>query len=116
MWDMENDTTFALDEQDDLEREERIWGRDAALSSSPKRDTDPDLHTTLMSIQQTQMEMQSSQLKDLQNRLHEQVQENIALKAGKRKAEEDDEPIALQKKLQFTDDEDDAWHNINKSA
>ena len=113
---MENDTTFALDEQDDLEREERIWGRDAGLSSSPKRDTDPDLHNTLMSIQKSQMEMQSSQLKDLQNRLHEQMQENIALKAGKRKAEEDDEPIVPPKRLQFTDDEDDAWTNINKSA
>ena len=65
-----------------------------------------------MSIQKSQMEMQSSQLKDLQNRLHEQMQENIALKAGKRKAEEDDEPIVPPKRLQFTDDEDDAWTNF----
>ena len=62
------------------------------------------------------MDTLSNQLKDFQNRLHEKELENIALKAGKRKAEEDDEPIALPKKLRFTDDEDDAWHNINKSA
>ena len=69
-----------------------------------------------MSIQQIQMDTLSNQLKDFQNRLHEKELENIALKAVKRKAEEEEEPIALPKKLRFTDDEDDAWYNINKSA
>ena len=99
-----------------MEHEERLWGRDAALSSSPRRDTSPGVHNTLMSIQQVQMDTLSNQLKDFQNRLHEKELENIALKAVKRKAEEEEEPIALPKKLRFTDDEDDAWYNINKSA
>ena len=62
------------------------------------------------------MESQANQLRELQDRLHKKEMENIALKAGKRKAEEDDEPIALPKKLRFTEDEDDAWDNINKLA
>ena len=105
-----------MDEQEDLEHEQRIWGNGAALASSPRHESESGLRTSLLGIQQIQMESQSNQLRELQDRLHEKELENIALKAGKRKAEEDDEPIALPKKLRFTDDEDDAWHNINKSA
>ena len=105
-----------MDEQEDLEREQHIWGSDAVHASSPRPEPESGLRTTLMGIQQITMESQSNQLRELQNRLHEKELENIALKAVKRKAEEEDEPIAVPKKLRFTDDVDDAWNNINKSA
>ena len=97
-----------MDEQEDLESEQHIWGNDAAHASSPRLEPESDLRSTLMGIQQITMESQSNQLRELQNRLHEKELENIALKAVKRKAEEEDEPIAVPKKLRFTDDEDDA--------
>ena len=105
-----------MDEQEDLEHEQRIWGNGAALASSPRHGSESGLRTTVLGIQQIQMESQANQLRELQDRLHKKEMENIALKAGKRKAEEDDEPIALPNKLWFTEDEDDAWDNINKSA
>ena len=105
-----------MDEQEDLEREQHIWGSDAAHASSPRPEPESGLRSTLMGIQQITMESQSNQLRELQNRLHEKELENIALKTVTRKAEEEDEPIALPKKLRFTDDVDDAWNNINKSA
>ena len=105
-----------MDEQEDLDRERHIWGSDAPHASSPRPEQESGLRNTLMGIQQITMEGQANQLRELQNRLHEKELENIALKTVKRKAEEEDEPIALPKKLRFTDDKDDAWHNINKSA
>ena len=62
------------------------------------------------------MENQANQVRELQDRLHAKELENIKLIAGKRKAEEDAEPIALPKKIRFTDNEDDAWTYINESA
>ena len=62
------------------------------------------------------MENQANQVRELQDRLHAKELEIIELRAVKRKAEEDDEPIALPKKLRFTDNEDGTWTNINKSA
>ena len=116
MWEMENDLTFAIDEQEDIDHERQLWGIDAQPASSPRPEHDSGLRAQLMGLQQVTMESQANQMRELQNRLHEKELENIALKAVKRKAEEEDEPIALPKKLRFTDDEDDAWHNINKSA
>ena len=116
LWELENETTFAVDEQEDLEREQRIWGNGAVISSSPRHGAESDLHSTVLGIQQVQMESQANQVKELLDRLHAKEMENIALRTGKRKTEEDEEPIALPKKIRFTDDEDDAWTNINKSA
>ena len=113
---MENDLTFAVDEQDAVDHEHLLWGIDTQPASSPRPDHDSGLRAQLMGLQQVTMESQASHMRELQNRLHEKELENIALKAVKRKAEEEDEPIALPKKLRFTDDEDDAWHSINKSA
>ena len=116
MWEMENDLTFAIDEQEDIDHERQLWGIDAQPASSPRPEHDSGLRAQLMGLQQVTMESQASQMRELQNRLHEKELENIALKAVKRKAEDEEEPIALPKKLRFTEDEDDAWHNINKSA
>ena len=113
---MENDLTFAVDEQDAVDHEHLLWGIDTQPASSPRPDHDSGLRAQLMGLQQVTMESQASHMRELQNRLHEKELENIALKAVKRKAEEEDEPIAQPKKLRFTDDEDDAWHSINKSA
>ena len=77
---------------------------------------DNDLHNTVIGIQQVQMEHQSNLVIELQDRLHAKELENAELKAVKRKAEEDEEPLSVPKKLRFTEDEDDAWTNINKSA
>ena len=87
--------------------------RDFVISSTG---AESNLHSTVLGIQQVQMKNQANQVRELQDRLHAKEMENIALRTGKRKAEEDDELIALPKKLRFTEDEDDAWDNINKSA
>ena len=116
LWELENETTFTVNEQEDLERENRIWGNGAGMASSPRYGSESNLHSTVLGIQQVQMESQANQVKELLDRLHAKEMENIALRTGKRKPEEDEEPIALPKKIRFTDDEDDAWTNINKSA
>ena len=106
---MENDLTFAVDEQDAVDHEHLLWGIDTQPASSPRPEHDSGLRAQLMGLQQVTRESQASHMRELQNRLHEKELENIALKAVKRKAEEEDEPIAQPKKLRFTDDEDDAW-------
>ena len=82
----------------------------------PRQGAESELHSTILGIQQVQMENQLNQIKDLMDRLHAKELENIALRTEKRKAEEDEEPIAPPKKIQITVSEDDAWTNINKSA
>ena len=116
LWKLENETTFAEDEQEDLDRENRIWGNGATMLSSPRQGADNDLQNTVMGIQQVQMENQNNQFKDLMARLHAKELENMELRALKRKAEEEEEPIAPLKKIRITGGEDDAWHTINKSA
>ena len=113
---MENETTFAVDEQEEQERERRLWGDGALNASSPRRAPDSNLHSTVMEIQQVQMQHQSNLVRELQDRLHAKELENAELKLVKRKAKEDEEQLSVPKKLRFTEDEDDAWTNINKSA
>ena len=105
-----------MGEEEDQERERRIWGDGALNTSSPRRGPKNNLHTTVLAIQQVQMENQANQVREHQDRLHVKELENIELRAMKRNAEEVDEPIAFTKKLRFTKDEDGAWTNINKSA
>ena len=89
LWELENETTFAEDEQEDLERENRIWGNGATMASSPRQGAGSKLHSTVLGIQQVQMENQLNQVKDLMDRLHAKELENIALRTVKHKAEEE---------------------------
>ena len=110
---MENETTFAVDEQEEQDRERRLWGDGTLNASSPRHAPDNNLHSTVMEIQQVQMQHQSNLVRELQDRLNAKELENAKLKSVKRKAEEDKEQLSVPKKLRFTEDEDDAWTNIN---
>ena len=90
LWDIVNETTFAVDKQEDLERENRIWGNGAWMVSSPRHGAESDLQLTVLRIQQVQMECQANQVEELLDRFHAKEMENIALRTGKRKPEEDE--------------------------
>ena len=86
------------------------------MSSSPQHSSDTILQTTVLGIQQSAIETQSSIVKDLMERVRNSERELVEFKSQKHKAEEEEEPIAPPKKIKITDNEDDAWYTINKSA
>ena len=53
-----------MGEEEDHEREHRIWGDGAMNTLSPRRGADKDLHSTVLAIPQVQMENQANQVRD----------------------------------------------------
>ena len=67
-------------------------------------------------MQQNAIDTQNKLVSDLMDRVRKSKNELLELRANKQKAEEEEEPIPPSKVVKVTDEEDDAWTIINKSA
>ena len=86
------------------------------MSSPSHPNDDPSPNATILAIQQTQIEDQSKLIHDLIERARKNENELYEMRATKRKAEEEEEPIAPPKIVKVSDEDDDAWQLYNKSA
>ena len=106
-----------MEELEDRDTEVRLWGDAAPNMSSPSRpNDDQSANATILAIQQTQIEDQSKLIHDLIERARKNENELYEMRATKRKAEEEEEPIAPPKIVKVSDEDDDAWQLYNKSA